>query len=232
MNRKGSVLIIGIYLVVVLMVLSLLVGQVVQFIDLDVTAGKDAATLTEIKQNSYKQRFFIEIEAKEILGVLSTEYLNEVQKTVIDSSLPEERLKALEFLNANLNDPLNGKISLYNEALTASVFVAGELAINENKWSLSESEGVIHGFASGQQKISIERDGVTQEYYYFPHFNTRNDLFSQIENVFNKRDDYKRCFLSERDESLCLGILRDNNPEEEFSMVDGVLFVNQFRIKT
>jgi hypothetical protein len=207
MNKKASILIVGIFGAFFLFILAIFINQVVEQITRDFHTGEDAMKLENYRVASYRHRFFLDNEAKNILSNLDfeSELNNKLSKFDSHIILPDKfylRELAFNFLESQINSKMKDSIVVYNRHVLDEELLDFNYLIDHNfNYSLFEKEGLIYGYASNP--IRIRSGGSLDAYYHWPHFKIKNDFFVKLNEPYEAKIFLERCMVLRNDINIC-----------------------------
>ena len=222
MNKKGTILIMGIFATFALFILAIFIAQTVDKSEFDRTAGEDAMSIEKLEIASYRQRFFLENEGEKILDELEAGfplYLeSKLEKSgsylVINSSVNLRDL-AYEWMNRQFNSKLNESLIQYNKVVSENERLGSGYLIDSNiSYSLYAKGNYVYAYALNP--IGINQTDYTT-YYYWPHIRVEHDLFKNLLLPYDTKSIYDGC-AAIRDSDICEEDLQNKYPDHDISI--------------
>ncbi|MFT4326543.1 MAG: hypothetical protein ACMXYK_03520 [Candidatus Woesearchaeota archaeon] len=202
-SKKGSILIVGVVFAVIMTILAIFIFQTAEKIAFDSFAGEAAFTLTEYRQASYIQRFYLEHSADVIVAQFNQDYVQGILPVTYDDFSRDY----IENLFPVFNEEINNRRIVFNTLLERNV-VAYTHEIPELQYSLYLTDGVV---AMSSTPIILEEEhGLLS---YWPHLKVRNSFFMEVAEAYEAKERYLACMIINKDQSGCLDALRNNLPE-------------------
>jgi hypothetical protein len=244
-GKKASVLIVSLLMVFVIFVLYIAISGIATQISSTTYVGIDAAKITEMKQESYKQRFFIETASQKIIDEKSKIFEDyaiknlpkQDGKIILQNSTYQLDLSkyALEWMENQTNLELPNKIKLYNSIIMDNKEEDKTInAISPNNYTLIEKDENVYGIAKHSERIKrMATNNDHSYYYYWPHFTAKSDFFTDISTIYQAKDFFVRCKVT-KTEDTCVKLTNkeiykiDTNQIVTYSTTTNSLYVKNY----